>query len=189
MCVTICDDEGNPVWGKVCYKLGGLKHQKFILPRFWRPEVKNQEFAWPCCLCSLCGRIPFGLFLASGGGSPSLAFLGLQLRHISPSLCHHMALFLCASVWPCLFPPIGRPHLRPTPIQHDLTLTKIPFPNYVTFWGSGWAWVLRTWFYLLELPSFLFSSSPALLLPWDRTSSQAPARKLVLRLSFLGKLG
>jgi hypothetical protein len=27
---------------KSYHKLGGLKYQKFILSRFWRPEVQNQ---------------------------------------------------------------------------------------------------------------------------------------------------
>lgn len=45
----------------------------------------------------ILGRILHCLFIASGGGCQSLAFLSLQLHHSSLCLCCHMAFFRCVS--------------------------------------------------------------------------------------------
>lgn len=51
------------------------------------PSLKLQE------------RILTYLFLASGGGFQSLAFLSLQLYHPNLCLCHHIAFSLCAFIF------------------------------------------------------------------------------------------
>lgn len=74
------------------YKLSGLKPQKCIISRFWKPEVQSQGMGRASELCLsqrlvACWR--------------SLAFSALQLQHFSLCLGRHMAFSPHASV--CLY--------------------------------------------------------------------------------------
>ena len=70
-----------------CYKLGGLRQQKYIGLQFWGWKAKFKELAGPCSLQRLMGRISAGL--------PHLLvapeFHGVWLRHSSLCLCFPMA--------------------------------------------------------------------------------------------------
>ena len=104
------------------YELGGLKQYKFILSRFWKPQVQNE--AGPCSVWGLrLGRIHSWRLPAPGA---ALAFLGWRLHHctLPPSSQH---LLLQGSVRELLQPPPSKDtcrHLGPTQIMQDALISR-----------------------------------------------------------------
>ena len=72
------------------HELGGLKHHKFILSHFWRPEIQNQGVSRSGSLQRLWGKE------SSFQELPALlAFFRLWLN--LSGLCLHLLLLLCVS--------------------------------------------------------------------------------------------
>ena len=90
------------------HNLGGLKQQKCIVLKFWKPEVQNQGSGQAMLPLKLLGEDPSLPLPVSVVCRPSLAFLGLEITPVtwppSPNVpSHHLP--LCASVSVSIFSP------------------------------------------------------------------------------------